>query len=180
MEETGAKVVAGEEGFSVSARGGARPTLDVNGIWGGYQAEGPKTIIPAEAGAKISMRIVPHQTGEEIYQKTKNYIESIMPKGVEYTLEQISDGEPILIDTSTDYFKKAISAYKKVFGKKPLLGLSGGSIPITATLKESLNIDSILMGYGLPDDGLHSPNEKLSVSMFEKGIRTNIEFLTSI
>ena len=177
LEETGAKEVVGQQGFSVAARAGARPTLDINGIWGGYQAEGPKTIIPAEASAKISMRLVPFQTSEEIYDKFSDFIKEIMPSGVDYTLELLSGGEPILMNRDSIYFKAAEAAFKKEFDNKPIYELSGGSIPITATFKTLMDMDSVLMGYGLPDDGLHSPNEKMSVSMFEKGIATNIEFI---
>ena len=180
LVETAAEAVAGEKAFPVQVRAGARPTLDVNGIWGGYAGEGPKTIIPAEAGAKISMRLVPNQTSEEIFTKFEKYIKKITPKGAELVTERLSEGEPILMDTSSIYFKAAEKAYKKVFGKKPIYALEGGSIPVTATLKNILNLDSVLMGYELPDDGLHSPNEKFSLSMFKKGIATNIEFLKSL
>lgn len=179
-KETGATDIAGEKGFSIHERSGARPTLDVNGVWGGYSGEGPKTIIPSSAGAKISMRLVPNQTSSEIAQKFENYVRSIVPKGIEVVIKQLSEGDPLIIDTSSKYFKAAEKAYLKVFGKKPIYKLGGGSIPVTTTFKNILGIDSILMGYGLPDDGLHSPNEKLSLAMFEKGIRTNIEFLKSL
>ncbi len=179
-EETGAKKVVGEKNFSVQARAGTRPTLDVNGLWGGYQKEGAKTIIPAQAGAKISMRLVPNQTSREIYDKFKNYVRKITPQGVELIIKKLSGGEPILMDTSSQYFQVAEKAYSKVFGKKPIYAFEGGSIPVTATLKNLLGIDSILMGYGLPDDGLHGPNEKLSLTMFEKGIKTNTEFLKNL
>lgn len=179
-EETGAKVVVGEKEFSVQERAGARPTLDVNGIWGGYQGEGPKTIIPAKAGAKISMRLAPNQNSLDIARKFENYVRKITPEGTILSIKTLSTAEPVLMNIKSKFFKTAESAYKKVFGKKPLYELSGGSIPVTATFKKDLGIDSILMGYGLPDDGLHSPNEKLSLSMFEKGIKTNIEFIKSI
>lgn len=180
MEETGAKVVVGEKGFGIHARAGARPTLDINGIWGGYQGEGVKTIIPAEAHAKISMRLVPYQNPNQILVKLENYLKKIMPKGVEYSVSVLSTDEAIIMNTKSIYFSAAKKAYKKVFGKDPLYGLSGGSIPITAILKRNLDMDSILMGYGLPDDGLHSPNEKLSLAMFKKGIATNLEFLKQL
>lgn len=180
LQETGAKEVAGEQGFSVAARAGARPTLDVNGIWGGYQDEGPKTIIPAEAGAKISMRLVPFQDSRDIFEKFEKYVKSITPDGVDIDIKMLSAGEPILMNRDSKYFKSAENAYQKIFGAKPVYELGGGSIPVTATFKNLMNMDSILMGYGLPDDGLHSPNEKMSLSMFEKGIKTNIEFLKKI
>ncbi len=178
--ETGAEIVVGEKEYSVIERAGARPTLDVNGIWGGYQEEGPKTIIPAEVNAKISMRLVPNQSSEEIAQKFTDYVRTITPQGISVEIEELSGGEPILMDTGSKYFKAAEMAYKKVFGRLPLYELSGGSIPVTAIFKRLLNIDSVLMGYGLPDDGLHSPNEKLSLNMFERGIRTNLEFLKNL
>lgn len=180
LKETGAKIIAGEKGYSVHERAGARPTLDVNGIWGGYTNEGPKTIIPAVAHAKISMRLVPHQNSNDIFKKFGKYVREITPRGVELNVDLLSTAEPILINTDSVYFKAAEEAYKKTFKTKPVYELSGGSIPITATFKDFLGIDSILMGYGLPDDGLHSPNEKLSLKMFEKGIKTNIEFLTRL
>jgi acetylornithine deacetylase/succinyl-diaminopimelate desuccinylase-like protein len=179
-EETGAKVAVGVTNMSVQARVGAYPTLDVNGIWSGYQDEGIKTIIPAMAGAKISMRLVPNQTSDEIAKKFEKYVKSITPKGVEIEIKRLADGEPIIMERDSKFFKAAEKSYKKVFGKKPLYNLEGGSIPVTATFMSILGIDSLLMGYGLPDDGAHGPNEKLSISMFEKGIRTNIEFLKSL
>ncbi len=180
IAESGAKVVAGEKEFTVQERAGARPTLDVNGIWGGYLEEGPKTIIPGSAHAKISMRLVPNQSSAEIFEKVSNYLKEITPHGVEVEIVSLSGGEPILMDTSSRYYKAAEKAYTKIFGTKPIYELSGGSIPVTATLKNGLAMDSVLMGYGLPDDGLHSPNEKLSVAMFEKGIQTNIKFLENL
>jgi acetylornithine deacetylase/succinyl-diaminopimelate desuccinylase-like protein len=179
-EEVGATVVFGEQGFTTQERAGARPTLDVNGIWGGYTQEGPKTIIPATASAKISMRLVPNQSSADVAEKFTTYIKTLVPEGATIDITVLSTGEPAVMNISHPFFAVANAAYKKVFGNEPLYELSGGSIPITYTLKHLLEIDSLMMGYGLPDDGLHSPNEKLSVEMFEKGIATNIEFLTNI
>jgi acetylornithine deacetylase/succinyl-diaminopimelate desuccinylase-like protein len=179
-DEVGAFVVTGEKGFSVAERNGARPTLDVNGIWGGYAGEGPKTIIPAKAGAKISMRIVPGQTDTEIFAKFSKYVKKITPKGVKLTIKNLSSGNPILVDMTSSYQKAAAQALKKIFGKNPMYELAGGSIPVTCTFKEILGIDSVMMGYGLPDDGLHSPNEKMSLTMLEKGIATSKEFLKNL
>ncbi len=180
IEETGAKVIWGERDYTINERAGARPTLEINGIWGGYQGEGPKTIIPGTATAKISMRIVPHQKPDEIFEKFNNYIKSITPAGVEVECKLLSTSEPVIVNTKSIFFQRANEAYLKTFGNKPIYSLSGGTIGIVADLKNTLNMDSILMGYGLPDDGLHSPNEKISLSMFEKGILTNIEFLKNI
>lgn len=179
IAETGAKMVTGEKGYSVAARAGARPSLDVHGIWGGYQDDGAKTIIPAEAHAKVSMRIVPHQTSAEIAELFEKYIKRLTPEGVDVQVRFLSNGEPILMDRHTHFFKKAELAYQKAFGKTPIYELSGGSIPVTAMFKTLLNLDCILMGFGLPDDGLHSPNEKMSIAMFEKGITTCKEFIAT-
>ncbi len=180
VEETGAKIVTGENGFSVQERAGARPTLDINGIWSGYTQEGQKTIIPSTASAKISMRIVPNQKTDEIAQMFESFIKEITPKGAEVEVEILSKGEPIIMDVESKYFKAAEKALQKVFGNKPVYALSGGSIPVTSIFKTLLDMDSIMLGYGLPDDGLHSPNEKMSLTMFEKGIRTNIEYLKKL
>lgn len=179
-EETGATQVVGEEKFTVMERAGARPTLDVNGLWSGYSGEGPKTIIPASAHAKISMRLVPHQTSDEIIKKFTDYVQSLIPEGVELEITCISSGEAAIMDTESTYFKSAEKSYKEIFGKLPLYSLSGGSIPVAASFKRLLQIDSILMGFGLPDDGLHAPNEKLSLTMFEKGIKTTKSFLLGV
>lgn len=175
--EVGATVVAGEKNYSVAARAGARPTIDINGIWSGYQGEGSKTIIPAQAAAKISMRLVPFQNPAQVHTQLSDYLDTIVPKGATYTLNQLTSSEPVLIDRSSNYFKLAEQAYKSVFGQKPVYELSGGSIGVVADFKHILGIDTLLMGYGLPDDGLHSPNEKMSLEMFEKGIQTNSRFL---
>lgn len=178
-EEIGALTVFGEEGFSIPVRAGARPTLDVNGIWGGYAGEGPKTVIPCVAGAKISMRLVPGQSAKEIEQKFKKYFKKIAPDGVEVKIKSISGAEAVLLEKESRFFEAAEVAFEKVFGNKPLYELAGGSIGVVADFKNILGIDSVMMGYGLPDDGLHSPNEKMSLTMIEKGIKTSKEFLMS-
>lgn len=179
LDETNVKKLVGVEGFSPIVRAGARPTLDVNGMWGGYTGEGAKTIIPAKASAKISMRIVPNQTAKEIEQKFETFILANVPDYADVKVNFMSSGEPILMNISSEYYKKAESALEQTFGNKPIYELSGGSIPVTATIKNILGIDSIMMGFGLPDDGLHSPNEKLSLEMFYKGIESSIRFLSN-
>jgi len=178
--ETGAIELVGESKFSPAVRAGARPTLDINGIWGGYIQEGQKTIIPGDAHAKISMRLVPNQKPHEIFDKFEKYIKSISPSFAEVEVKLLSTSNPVIMNYKSKYFKIASRAYKKTFGNMPLYELSGGSIGAAASIKNILGIDCILMGYGLPDDGLHSPNEKLSVAMFEKGIATNIKFLKKL
>jgi len=179
-KETGAKVVVGEKGYTIQERAGARPALDINGIWGGYQGEGAKTIIPQKAQAKFSMRIVPLQNPKDIIKNTKNYFLKNTPKGAEFHLKVLAADSAVLVNTTNKYFGLAEKAYKKVFGKKPHYHLHGATIPVGGMLKRALNIDTVYMGYGLPDDGLHGPNEKFSLGMFEKGIQTNSEFLKSL
>ena len=177
MKETGAKVVSGEKGFSIPVRAGARPTLDVNGIWGGYQGEGAKTAIPGSVGAKISMRLVPHQTAADIEAKFTEFVRANIPAGIEVEITKLAGSEPVLFERKGKWFAAAEKALLKTFGNKPVFELSGGSIGVTVDFKRILGVDSLLLGYGLPDDNLHGPNEKLSLSMFEKGVKTNMEFV---
>ena len=179
LDETGVKKTVGEMGFFEAERAGARPTLDVNGLWSGYTGEGQKTIIPARACAKISMRLVPHQDSADIAKKFTRYVKAIAPKYADVDVKILSASEPILMQKDNKYFKMAEKALKEVFGNSPRYELQGGSIPVTAILKDKLGIDSVLMGFGLPDDGLHSPNEKLNLDMFYKGIECSARFLTS-
>jgi acetylornithine deacetylase/succinyl-diaminopimelate desuccinylase-like protein len=174
--ETGVKAVFGEEGFDIGVRAGGRPSLDINGMHSGYTMEGAKTIIPAKASAKVSMRIVPNQTADEIKDKFIKYIKEIAPDYVDISMEYISGGEPIIMDKDNKYFKFAEIAMEEAFGNKPIYELQPASIPVTATVKHILDIDSILMGFGLPDDGLHAPNEKMKLDMFYKGIETSLRF----
>lgn len=180
VQETGANRTAGEQGFSVIERKGMRPSFDVNGIWGGYQGEGPKTIIPQSAGAKLSFRLVADQDAKEFAKGFEKYVEKIIPEGVEYEFIKMGADDPILMDLNNDFFKVAELACKKVFKSDPIYQIVGGSIPVTAIFKEILGLETLLLGYALPDDGHHSPNEKFSIAMFEKGIRTNIEFLKEL
>ncbi len=177
LEETGAINVLGESGFSVHERAGARPTLDVNGVWAGYTLEGQKTIIPGVAHAKISMRLVPNQDPYEIEKIFKKFVSDNTPVYAKSEVKTLSLNKPVIMDIKNPYFKKAEKALIKVFGSRPIYELSGGTIGAASAIKNILRIDSILMGYGLPDDGIHSPNEKISLEMFEKGINANKIFL---
>lgn len=174
--ETGASEAIGVEGQSVAERAGARPTLDVNGMVSGYIGEGPKTIIPAKASAKISMRLVPHQTAAEIEEMFENYVKEMAPDYVDFEVKFLGSGDPILMNRNSKYFKAAEKAFETVFGNLPIYEMNGGSIPVTATLKDLLQIDSVLMGFGLPDDRLHAPNEKMNLEMFYKGIKASAVF----
>jgi len=162
----------GEKGFSTIERIGIRPTFDVNGIWGGYIKEGSKTVLPSKAFAKISMRLVPDQNSKEITKIFKDYIKKICPKTCRVKVSEHHGGEPVRVNTNILGYKAAASAFKKVWGKDPIPTYDGGSIPIVALFKKELKIDSILMGFGLDEDAIHSPNESFGLFNFYKGIET--------
>ncbi|WP_187264483.1 dipeptidase [Pontibacter beigongshangensis] len=164
--------VHGEKGYSTRERISIRPTLDVNGIWGGYTGEGAKTVIASKAYAKISMRLVPHQTSEEITEKFRKHFESIAPASVQVVVKPHHGGEPVVTPTDSVAYQAAARAYEEAFGIKPIPVRSGGSIPIVAMFKAVLGIDSVLMGFGLDSDAIHSPNESFGLFNFLKGIET--------
>ncbi len=168
-EITGVPVLWGEEGYTTVERRWARPTLDVNGIWGGYQGEGAKTIIPARAGAKVSMRLVPDQDPDKITKLFEKYVRSVTPESVRLEIIPMHGGKPFLIDPKSVFFEKASEAIEKGFGVKPLLIREGGSIPITETFREVLGVDTLLLGWGQNDDKTHSPNEHFDLGDFHKG-----------
>ena len=160
----------GEPGYHVLERIWARPTLDVNGIWGGYQGEGAKTIIPARASAKISMRLVPDQTPGEIQAKLARHVKKLAPPEVKVTVTGLHGGEPFLSEVDHPAFQATGRALERAFGKRPVLTREGGSIPFTATIQAALRCPVILMGFGLPDENSHAPNERLDLENYEKGI----------
>ncbi len=164
--------VMGENGFSTIERTGIRPTLDVNGIWGGYIGEGSKTVLPSKAYAKISMRLVPNQSSEEITQLFQKHFEGIAPKSVKVKVTPHHGGEPVLITTDSKEYRAAAQAMKEAFGKEPIPTRGGGSIPIVALFEKELGLKSVLMGFGLDSDAIHSPNEKYGLFNFYKGIET--------
>jgi len=164
--------VEGEEGYTTNERNSIRPTLDVNGIWGGYTGEGAKTVIASKAYAKISMRLVPHQNSDKITKLFKNYFESIAPKSVKVKVRPHHGGEPVVTPSNSIAYKAASKAMETTFGKKPIPVRSGGSIPIVAMFKSELGLDSVLMGFGLDSDAIHSPNEHFGVFNYLKGIET--------
>ncbi|WP_439880437.1 dipeptidase [Pontibacter sp. MBLB2868] len=166
------KDVHGEAGYVTMERNSIRPTLDVNGIWGGYTGEGAKTVIPSKAFAKISMRLVPHQTSEEITEKFRKHFESIAPASVSVVVKPHHGGEPVVTPTDSVAYKAASKAYEETFGVKPIPVRSGGSIPIVSMFKSELGLDSVLMGFGLDSDAIHSPNEHFGVFNYMKGIET--------
>jgi acetylornithine deacetylase/succinyl-diaminopimelate desuccinylase-like protein len=162
----------GEKGYSTNERTGIRPTLDVNGIWGGYTGDGAKTVLPSKAFAKISMRLVPNQSSKEISDLFIKHFESIAPKSVKVKVTAHHGGEPVVVPTNSKGFLAASKAMQETYGKKPVPTRSGGSIPIVALFKKELGIDSILFGFGLDSDGLHSPNEHYGLFNYYRGIET--------
>jgi acetylornithine deacetylase/succinyl-diaminopimelate desuccinylase-like protein len=162
----------GEKGYSTIERTGIRPTLDVNGIWGGYTGEGAKTVLPSKAFAKISMRLVPNQSSEKIADLFQKHFESIAPKSVKIKVSHHHGGEPVVVSQNSAAFKAASLAMEEAYGKKPIPTRGGGSIPIVALFKQELGLDSILMGFGLDTDALHSPNEHYGLFNYYKGIET--------
>lgn len=164
--------VYGENGYSTNERNSIRPTLDVNGIWGGYIGEGAKTVIASKAYAKISMRLVPNQDWKEITQLFKAHFESIAPAGVTVKVKPHHGGQGYVTPTNYDGYKAASMAYKDTFGKTPIPQRSGGSIPIVALFEKELKSKTILMGFGLDSDAIHSPNEHFGIFNYLKGIET--------
>jgi acetylornithine deacetylase/succinyl-diaminopimelate desuccinylase-like protein len=164
--------VMGEAGYSTLERTGIRPTLDVNGMWGGYTGEGSKTVLPSKAFAKISMRLVPNQSSEKISALFKEHFESIAPASVKVEVFPHHGGEPVLITTDSAEYRAAAMAMKESFGKEPIPTRGGGSIPIVALFEKELGLKSVLMGFGLDSDAIHSPNEKYGLFNFYKGIET--------
>lgn len=171
-EDLGVEELWGEKGYSTLERTGTRPTLEVNGIWGGYIGEGAKTVLPSKAFAKISMRLVPNQSSDEITQLFQNYFEKIAPKSVKVKVSPHHGGEPVVTPTDSIAYKAAQKAILESFGKEPIPTRGGGSIPIVALFEKELGIKTVLMGFGLDSDNLHSPNEKFDIANFYKGIET--------
>ena len=164
--------VMGESGYSTIERTGIRPTLDVNGIWGGYTGEGAKTVLPSKAYAKISIRLVPSQTSQEITQLFQDHFEKIAPKSVKVKVTPHHGGEAAVTPTDSPAYKAASRAMEKTFGKEPVPTRGGGSIPIVALFEEVLGLKTVLLGFGLDSDAIHSPNEKYGLFNFYKGIET--------
>jgi acetylornithine deacetylase/succinyl-diaminopimelate desuccinylase-like protein len=164
--------VRGEKGYTTLERTSIRPTLDVNGIWGGYIGEGAKTVLPSKATAKISMRLVPNQNSDQITEIFTKYFESIAPNSVKVKVTNMHGGEPAVTPTDTPEYKAAHKALETTFGKAPIPQRSGGSIPIVALFEKVLGVKTVLMGFGLDSDAIHSPNEHYGLFNFYKGIET--------
>jgi acetylornithine deacetylase/succinyl-diaminopimelate desuccinylase-like protein len=164
--------IRGEKGYSAPELTSIRPTLDVNGIWGGYTGDGAKTVLPSKAFAKISMRLVPHQNSEKISKLFEKYFRKIAPKSVKVKVNYLHGGEPVVTPTDSIAYQAASKAMQETFGKKPIPVRSGGSIPIIALFEKELGLKSVLMGFGLDSDNIHSPNENYGVFNYFKGIET--------
>ena len=171
-QSIGLPATSGEAGYTTVERIGIRPTLDVNGIWGGYTGEGAKTVIPSKAFAKISMRLVPHQTSAEITALFQQHFASLAPAGVTVQVRPHHGGEPAVTPTDSVAYQAAAQAMETTFGRRPVPTRGGGSIPIVAMFKRVLGLDTVLFGFGLDSDAIHSPNEHYGVFNFFKGIET--------
>lgn len=176
----GLKELYGEKGFSTLERLWARPTLECNGIWGGYTGEGAKTVLPSKAFAKISMRIVPDQSSGTVAKQFEKHLKKIAPKTIDIKVRSLHGGEPAITPIDSPGVKAAVAALGKGFGKKPLYQREGGSIPIVVQFKKLLGIDTVLLGFGLPDGNAHAPNEFIVLDNFFGGIRTCLHFYNEL
>jgi acetylornithine deacetylase/succinyl-diaminopimelate desuccinylase-like protein len=174
--EIGAPALVGEPGYSVMERTWSRPTLEVHGMPGGFIGAGAKTVIPAKALAKVSMRLVPPMQPAEIFHRLQTYVASVAPQGVTVEVRLIHSGEPVVVGTDNPYIRAAASALEEVWSAQPLFTRSGGSIPVVGDFERALGIPTVMMGFGLPDDNLHAPNEKFHIANFHRGIETIIRF----
>jgi len=180
MSETGALTVFGEPGFTISERRGARPTLEVNGIWSGYTGPGSKTIIPATAHAKITCRLVPNQVPERVLQLVQDAMRAVAPPGTAISFSEERGSPASLIPLDTPQAQAAIRAAHATYGASPLYELEGGSIPVVHDFQTQLGKPIILFGFGLPEDNIHAPNERFALDCYEKGIEAGIRFLAEL
>ncbi len=178
--EVGSPELTGETMFSVLERLWSRPTMDVHGMPGGFTGAGAKTVIPAKAVAKISFRLVPGMEPADIFAKYKAFVEEICPAGVMAEVRLIHSGEPIVISTDNAFVRAATAAMGEVFGKQTVFVRGGGSIPVVGDFVRELGIPAVLMGFGLPDDNLHAPNEKFHLANFHRGIESIVRFLGKV
>ena len=179
-KEVGSNVLTGEQGYSVLYRTWARPTLEVHGMPGGFTGQGAKTVIPARASAKVSMRLVPNQDPDDILKKYTGFVKSLTPQGISINIKVHSKGPACVVSTDNKYARASVEAMREVFGKDSVYIRSGGSIPIVTQFGKDLKIPSIMMGMGLPDDNLHAPNEKFHIPNFYRGIESVIRFFQKL
>jgi succinyl-diaminopimelate desuccinylase len=169
----GVDALTGEEGFSPLERKWARPTCDVCGLYGGYEGEGSKTIIPSRVGAKVSFRLVPRQDPQKVTAAFGQYLRSQLPPGVRLEVQAYHSDPGVVVPVKSPGMEAAKRALKAGFGKDPVLIRGGGSIPVVSTFRQELQVDCLLLGFGLPDDNTHSPNEKFCLKDFHRGIKTS-------
>lgn len=176
-KDAGAPASKSEKGFTTLEGISARPTLDVNGMWGGYIGEGAKTVLPSKATAKISCRLVPDQTPGDITEKLQKHFEANVPDTMTLDFRDLHGGHGAIVDIKAPAMRAAAEAMEAVFGKPPFFTREGGSIPVVADFKRILGLDSVLMGFGLDSDAIHSPNERFGIDRFHMGIEASIRFL---
>lgn len=180
LDQTGVPMLWGEEGYSAVERVGARPTLEVNGLLSGFTGEGAKTVLPARAMAKISTRLVPDQDPREVRQQLEEYLEKYAPKSVSYSVKEHASGPPMLNEPDSAGNRALAAALKSVWGVEPILKREGGSVPVSTFLQEVAGIPSVLTGFGLPDDNLHAPNEKIDLQTWRRGIEALVHFMYNL
>jgi acetylornithine deacetylase/succinyl-diaminopimelate desuccinylase-like protein len=176
--QVGSIALTGEPGFSVLERLWSRPTLEVHGMPGGFIGAGAKTVIPAKAVAKVSLRLVPDMTPADAFAKLQSYVATIVPKGCTAEVRMIHSGDPFVVSTDNPYIGKATEAMGTVFGKETVFVRGGGSIPIIGDFIRVLGLPAVIMGFGLPDDNLHAPNEKFNLSNFHRGIESIVRWMS--
>jgi acetylornithine deacetylase/succinyl-diaminopimelate desuccinylase-like protein len=178
--EAGITSTWGEKGYTVLEQTTLRPTLECNGVWGGYTGEGSKTVLPSKATAKISMRLVPDQDPDHIAELFRAHVLRVAPAQVKVSVRNLHGGKPALVDLNRPEMQAAAIALERIFGRRPVFTREGGSIPVVSTFKSVLGIPTILMGFGLSDDNLHSPNEKFYLPNFYRGIQASIHFMDEL
>jgi acetylornithine deacetylase/succinyl-diaminopimelate desuccinylase-like protein len=177
---TGVPQLYGEQGFTTLERLGARPTLEVNGLLSGFTGEGSKTVLPAKAMAKISTRLVPYQDDKAVEAQLKEYLRRRAPPTVTWEVKRLASGPAVLVRRDSEAVRAASAAMEATFGVRPVFRLEGGSVPVVSLVQAKLGVDSLLMGFGLPDDNLHSPNEKQHLPTLYRGIETYIRFFANV
>jgi acetylornithine deacetylase/succinyl-diaminopimelate desuccinylase-like protein len=178
LQQTGAPALFGEAGFTPAEQVGGRPTLEVNGLLSGFTAEGSKTVLPAKAMAKISMRLVPDQDPEQVYQQLVEYLENHAPSTIRWEVIKMAGGFPSITDRTIPGVTALIKALEDTWGKRPLFKREGGSVPVVDQMTKILGVESVLTGFGLPDDNLHAPNEKIHLPTFYHGIEAMTRYLS--
>jgi acetylornithine deacetylase/succinyl-diaminopimelate desuccinylase-like protein len=180
QRDLGVSALAGEEGYTTLERKWARPTCDINGIFGGYSGPGPKTVLPGKAGAKLSFRLVPDQDPRTIDRLFRDHVAKVCPPGVGYEIITHHGAPAVLVDVDTPGVRAAARAVEAGFGTRPVFMREGGSIPVVGLIKQHLGVDTLLLGWGQNDDNLHGPNEKFSIADFHRGIKSAAHLLAEL